>query len=185
MGSIPIGVTLSMRPSRQTGKAASSRDWCVWVRLPPRLLATSRGPAARLLVHIQATMVQLHPGRMRGEPGNSRNGPVVQRNDTALAWRRTGFDSRRVQSRSGAVSSAWPERRFDMPEVAGSNPAPPTWHARQRGEPSSEGLPDSRRRDPPGTRASLRALRVRIPPLPLGWLPRPRAWTGFLMVSVV
>ncbi len=25
-------------PGRQTGKAASSRGWCLWVRLPPRLL---------------------------------------------------------------------------------------------------------------------------------------------------
>jgi hypothetical protein len=27
-------------PSRQTGKAASSRGWCLWVRLPPRLLCS-------------------------------------------------------------------------------------------------------------------------------------------------
>jgi hypothetical protein len=85
------------RPGRQTGKAASSRSWCVWVRLPPRLLdfvfddvpwSNGRAPG-------------LHPGdggsipsgMTRGRVGRLCDGRLVQREDAWPATRRSGFDS--------------------------------------------------------------------------------------------
>ena len=41
LGSTPRPAT-SSPPGRQTGKAASPRDWCLWVRLPPRRLLDRR-----------------------------------------------------------------------------------------------------------------------------------------------
>ena len=39
----------------------------------------------------------LHPGNRGSIPRRSTDGLMVQREDTALAWRKSGFDSRSVQ----------------------------------------------------------------------------------------
>jgi hypothetical protein len=59
------GPRLSIRPGRQTGKAASLRGWCLWVRLPPRLLLrvpSSSGQDTCLTNRI--AQVRVLPGRL-------------------------------------------------------------------------------------------------------------------------
>jgi hypothetical protein len=84
-GSIPGPGTLDRfeeRPGRQIGKAAGSRDRCLWVRIPPRLFAGVRGktPLPRCVPWSGGTTSGSHPE----EGGSTPPGTTEVRRSVAV-----------------------------------------------------------------------------------------------------
>lgn len=101
-GLLLIASDRSKRPGRQTGKAASLRGWCLWVRLPPRPSVSSSRFRGTFVPWSSGTTPGPHPGNGGSTPpGTTRrigHGRLVKRNDAWLATRRSGFDSPAVHS---------------------------------------------------------------------------------------
>jgi len=118
-GPLPGPALSPRRPGRQTGKAASLRGWCVWVRLPPRPPTADRPVVQRpgRLSYKQdiagSNPAGTTPPRSAGIAGGPRlddpHGLLVQQQDACLASRRSGCDSPAVHSHVRKVAGyGWP-----------------------------------------------------------------------------
>ncbi len=96
---------LVKRPGREPGES-------LWVRFPPRLLFDPVVQRQRLLAHIQATIVRVHPGSL---------GLQVLRRHASVVRREAGFKSRADLSEEWAAGPTGrhrlrtPEMRVQVP----------------------------------------------------------------------
>lgn len=96
-----LSALFSSGPSTQTGKAARSRAWCLWVRLPLRSVKGGRLEAGDRRKIGQSRFLQPSYFLL---PTSSFD-PVVQRHDTSPTYWRRWFDSIRDQSQAGSWSN--------------------------------------------------------------------------------
>jgi hypothetical protein len=103
LGATPRPATASGRV-RKLAKRPGREPVILWVRLPPRLLQRSRGPAAKT--------PGPHPGNDGSSPSGITEGLLVQRQDTGFARRESGFKSPAVHcglmvQRNDASMACW------------------------------------------------------------------------------